>query len=152
VVISFELTTWIENLIWSWLSQQYLWFFSFLSFGKSCLALLYDRNPKTPKGLFLKIHNDYFHIPLHATLFVWMSICIFACFHESINFMHMLLKFVSLQVGGKHNILVGAPCFKNIYSKCHLPSLTIWDTWFYYYTSKATIPMQTQTQIACKIK
>jgi hypothetical protein len=134
------------------LSQQYLWSFSFLSFRKSCLALLYDRNPKTPKGLFFKVHNDYFHIYLHATLSIWMSIYIFACFHESINFMHMLLKFVSLQVVGKLNIPMGAFCFKNIYSKCHLPSLTNQSTGFYSYTCKATIPMQTQAQIACKIK
>jgi hypothetical protein len=64
----------------------------------------------------------------------------------------MLLKFVSLQVVGKLNILVGASCFKNIHNKCHLPSLTNQNTGFYYYTCKATIPTQTQAQIACKIK
>lgn len=64
----------------------------------------------------------------------------------------MFLKFVSLQVVGKLNIPMGASCFKNICSKCHLPSLTNRNTGFYYYTCKATIPTQTQTQIACKIK
>ncbi len=50
------------------------------------------------------------------------------------------------------SIPVGASCFENICSKCHLPSLTNWDVGFYCYTCKAIILTQTQAKIACKIK
>lgn len=53
---------------------------------------------------------------------------------------------------GKFNIPIRVFCFKNIYNKCHMPSLTKQDVRFYCYTCKATIPMQTQAWIACKIK
>ncbi len=59
---------------------------------------------------------------------------------------------MSLHVVGKLNIHVGASCFENICSRCHLPSLTNWDVGYYCYTCKAIVLMQTQAQIACKNK
>jgi len=47
---------------------------------------------------------------------------------------------------------VGASCFENICSKCHLPSLISRDGGFYWYGYKCMVTIETQAWISYKIK